>query len=171
MPIKDFGRIFGLAVEHNRFPGEGHNNSEIWGKLTGNSEPPNMQHLHASAVQHPIPIVFFQFMGFTIFGKEENQNVRSTELEVIGGYMMAGDGYRMNLAHHLASHLLATATSRYKTSITLGGLITHIVIAVANFAERDHTAVPGSNLLDLDYFARIFKLYSKHLMLRPGLMS
>lgn len=44
-------------------------------------------------------------------------------------------------------------------------------MSVTNFAERDHTAIPGGNLLDLDYFGSIFRLYSDHQFLRPGHMS
>lgn len=110
-------------------------------------------------------------MGFTIFGREENQNVRSTELEIIGYVLEENHGYIMNFAHHLSGHLLATATSRYKTRITHGGLITHIAIVVANFVERDHTAVLGGNLLELAYFGSIYWLHSEHQMLRPGHIS
>lgn len=61
MSIRDFGRIFGLYVEHNRLLGNAHNNFTMWGKLTGNYEPASMQHFHASQVQHPVPIVFLYY--------------------------------------------------------------------------------------------------------------
>ena len=172
MPIKDFGAIFGLSVEHDRSPGEGHLNSSVWGKLTGDFNPSSMQHLHASSVQHPVPFVWFRFMAFTIFGRDQKENVRSTELEVLGGFLLDGnEGYRMNLAHHLAMHLLTTANHRYLTDIALGGLVTHIAIAVANFAERDHAAVRGNNLLDLEYFGSLYRVHSEYGELLPGQMS
>ncbi|XP_056685879.1 uncharacterized protein, partial [Spinacia oleracea] len=171
MSIADFGGIFGLSTAYSRKPGSAHNNCTMWGKLTGNDNPGSMQHLHASKIQHPVPIVFYRFLGFTIFGREENQNVRSTELEILGGYVLEGEErYKMNLAHHMASQLFSIATSTHTTRITVGGLITHIAMATVNFVEANQTPVLGSNLLDLAYFAGLRRLQGEHGLFRPGAM-
>ncbi|XP_056683569.1 uncharacterized protein [Spinacia oleracea] len=171
LSLADFGGIFGLSTTPSRKPGSAHNNCEMWGKLTGNSDPDSMQHLHASKIQHPVPIVFYRFLGFTIFGREETQNVRSTELEILGGYVLEGEArYKMNLAHHMASQLYSIATSSHTTRITIGGLITHIAMATVNFVEANQTPVLGSNLLDLAYFAGLCRLQGEHGLYRPGAM-
>ena len=143
----------------------------MWGKLTGNDNPGSMQHLHASKIQHPVPIVFYRFLGFTIFGRDETQNIRSTELEILGGYVSEGEeSYKMNLAHHMASQFYSIATSTHTTKITIGGLITHIAMATANFTEANQIPVLGSNLLDLAYFAGLRRLQGEHGLFRPGAM-
>lgn len=95
--------------------------------------------------------------------------MRSTELEILGGYVYRpNNGYKMNLAHHMVGHFKSVAISRYTTRISFGGLITHLAMSTVGFVERNHVPVQVSTSLDSAYFSSLGQITSELQMDKHG---
>lgn len=86
LTLKEFSKLFELKSDRPLEPPQD-NIVVVYQSLTGDPNL-NLQHAKGTWIQHPVPKIWQQFFGLTIFGRHEPANVRRDELELLGSYMI-----------------------------------------------------------------------------------